>query len=149
MAIFAFTFLAHNYDRHLRRIFLQTLPNIRRIESAAFPSQHRILAKEKLLELRRLLRCIDLIWFSSALQNLFLLPRVLYIERAIIQIFADASCDEINLIIHNIELGLIFYKIKDHRIARQFHRTKILELLSIQRLNDLSVTSRALLLDGN
>jgi hypothetical protein len=146
--VFLSTFFAHNYDRHLRRIFLRQLPNIKRIKSATFPDDQRLSAKEKLNEIRSLLQSIDSIWISSAIQNLFLLPRVLYIERKILNIFDGATNEELNLIVNTIELGLLFYKMKDHRIARQFNRTKILEMLAIQRINDLSIISRAMLLDG-
>ena len=146
--IIAFTFSVHNYDRHLRRIFLQQIPNIKRISSANFPIEHRTHAKEKAQEIRRLLRSIDLIFFSSALQNLFFLPRVLFIEHSIIKLFENTSTEELNLILNSIELGLLFYKIKDHRIARRFHRTKILEMLARDRLLELNITSRAILLDG-
>ena len=78
--IILFTFSVHNYDRHLRRLFLQKIPNIKRISSKNFPIEHRTLAREKIQEIRRLLKSIDLVFFSSALQNLFFLPRVLFIE---------------------------------------------------------------------
>jgi hypothetical protein len=116
--IIFFTFSAHNYDRHLRRIFLQQVPNIKRIKSSTFPVEYRKSAKEKVDELRRLCKCIDLVWVSSALQNLFVLPRVLYIERSIIKVFENTTPDELNIVISSIELGFVFYKIKDHRIAR-------------------------------
>lgn len=146
--IILFTFSVHNYDRHLRRLFLQKIPNIKRISSKNFPIEHRTLAREKIQEIRRLLKSIDLVFFSSALQNLFFLPRVLFIEHNIIKLFENASTEELNLILNSIELGLLIYKMKDHRIARRFNRTKLLEILAKERLSELSITSKAILLDG-
>eukprot|EP01031_Cornospumella_fuschlensis_P053288 gene53288-65085_t len=63
-------------------------------------------------------------------------------------VLAEANTDELNLIINNVELPLILYKIKDHRMARQFNRTKLLNLLAKERVNELSVPSKAILLDA-
>jgi len=137
--VIVFTYLAHIYDRHLRRVVLSRIPKIRRIESAEFPSEHRANAKHKLGELRRLLNSIDLRWMSSTFQvrarvvpflvprhqhafltpllppptaqNIFLLPRVVYIEHQIINIFLEANTDELNLIVMSVELALILYKV--------------------------------------
>lgn len=143
-----FTFLAHNYDRHLRRLVLSRVSNIKRIKSADFASEHRVNAKQKLAELRRLLSSIDLRWISSSFQNMFLLPRVVYIEKKIIAIFADCNSDELNLIMMNIELGLILYKVKDHHMSRQLSRTKLLRTLVVDRVGEMNISARAMLLDG-
>lgn len=47
-----------------------------------------------------------------------------------------------------IELGLIFYKIKDHKWWRHFYRTKLLRILAVDRLHELSVRSKVYLLHG-
>jgi hypothetical protein len=146
--VFVFTFLAHNYERHLRRLNLSKVPNIKRIQSAEFASEHRVNAKHKLAELRRLLSSIDQRWLSSTFQNIFLLPRVVYIENKIIAIFAEANTDELNLIMMSIELGLILYKVKDHRMSRQLNRTKLLHTLVNDRVGEMNISSRAMLLDG-
>ena len=146
--VIVFTFFAHNYERHLRRLLLSKAPNIRRIQSAEFGTEHRANAKEKLAELRRLVKSIDLRWMGSTFQNTFLLPRVVYIENKIVSIFAEANTDELNIIMMNIELALILYKVKDHNGSRQLNRTKLLETLAIDRVCELNITSRAVLLDG-
>ena len=109
--VLTFSYFAHLYDRHLKRVVLGKIPNIRRIASVEFPTEHRLNAKHKLTELRRLLHSIDLQWLSSTFQNIFLLPRVVYIEHQIIKIFREANADELNLIIMSIELALIVYKV--------------------------------------
>lgn len=146
--VVTFTFLVHNYERHLRRLYLSKVPNIKRIQSAEFASENRVNAKAKLAELRHLLSLIDQRWLSSTFQNMFLLPRVVYIENRIISIFAEANTDELNLIMMNIELGLILYKVKDHRMSRQMNRTKLLHTLVNDRMGEMNISARAMLLDG-
>lgn len=143
-----FTYLAHNYDRHLRRMVLTKAPNIKRVCSAEFADTHRANARSKLIEIREHINSIDLRWMSSTFLNMFFLPRVLCAEHGIIMVIAEANTEELNLIVNNIELPLILYKIKDHRVARQFNRTKLLNLLAKERINELSVPSKALLLDA-
>ncbi|RYH10040.1 hypothetical protein EON65_39705 [archaeon] len=143
-----FTYLAHNYDRHLRRMVLTKAPNIKRVRSAEFADTHRANARSKLIEIREHINSIDLRWMSSTFLNMFFLPRVLCAEHGIIMVIAEANTEELNLIINNVELPLILYKIKDHRVARQFNRTKLLNLLAKERINELSVPSKALLLDA-
>jgi len=146
--VVVFSFLVHNYDRHMHRLVLARKANIRRVKSADFGAEDRSNAQQKVLEIRRLLSMIDHTWMSSTFLNLFFLPRVLYVERQIISIMSEANNDELNLIICNIELALLFYKVKDHRVARRFHRTRLLHLLAMDRISGLAVPSRVVLLDG-
>jgi hypothetical protein len=111
LIVFVFSFLAHNYDRHLHRLVLSRTPNIRRAKSALFGAENRSNAQTKVLEIRKLLTTIDHTWMSSTFLNLFFLPRVLYVERQIISVMSEANADELNLIISNIELALLFYKV--------------------------------------
>lgn len=143
------TFLAHNYHRHLTRIVLSRVPNMKRVTSADFSIlEHRVKAKEMLAEIRSLILSIDRPFISSTFLNLFSLARVLYAERRIISIFEEAGPEQLNFLVLNVQLGLLLYKIKDHRYARQFHRTKLLTLLAVNRVTELSSASRAMLLDG-
>lgn len=137
-----FTFLAHNYDRHLQRRILSKTSNIRRIKSADFSVEHRNTAQEKVLELRKLLSTIDHVWMSSTFLNIFFIIRVLAVERQIITLIAESNSDELNLIINNIELALLMYKMKDHKYAQCYNRTNLLQLLSVDRVSELAVTSR-------
>lgn len=146
--IFTFTYLVHIYDRHLRRMVLNKVPNImKRIRSADFSNmQNRLNAQQKLNILREHLETIDHIWLSSTFQNIFLLPQVLQIEHNIITIFEEVPEEQLNFIITKVQLGRIFYKVKDHKIARRFNRTKLLELLAVTRQKELGVYARAMLL---
>ena len=146
--VFVVTFAAHNYERHLRRVSLGRVPNIRRIQSAEFASKDRLNAKQKLKELSELLDSIDQRWLSSTFQNMFDLSRVVYIENRIIAIFAEANTEELNLIMMSIKVGLILYKVKDHRMSRQLNRTKLLHTLVNDRVGEMNISARAMLLDG-
>ena len=146
--VFVSGYVAHIYDRHLRRLVLSRVPRIPRSKSSAYDLSSRAGAKAKAAELRRLQEVLDNKYISSALQNIFNLGKVLRTEKQIIELFEEAKKDELNIILQNAELGHIFYKIKDHKFVRRFNRTKLLQLLSVDRLNDLNVTARAMLLDG-
>lgn len=87
-------------------------------------------------------------WLPSTVLNVFMLPKVLYTESMIIHIFAEASSEELNHIVCNSELGLLLYKIKDHKFARVYNRTKLLEILAKTRVVELTTVSRVNLLDG-
>ena len=144
--IFLCTYSVHIFDRYLRRISLRSMPNIHRNQSMKLIEQsQRVEATRLLTQLESLMNKIDPPWFSSAFINTF---RVMEIEREIINIFLEATANELNFIIKGFALGLAFYKIKDHRMLRGYHRTKILKLLAVDRVNDLNVLSRALVLHG-
>lgn len=148
--ICGFTYLVHIYDRHLRRAVLNKVPNMmRRIRSADFTKDfNRLSAHQNLNLLREYLETIDMKWVSSTFTNIFLLPRVLNVEHEIIKIFTEVPQIELNYILENIQLGRIFYKVKDHRMARRFNRTKILELLAVRRVKELNPVAKAMLLHG-
>jgi hypothetical protein len=139
---------AHNYDRHLRRIVLSKVRNIRKLPSSEFDVEVKAKANSKISEIRSLLQNIDQPWISSTFLNIFFLPSVLFSEHKIIVIFSEATSAELNIIITTIELALIFYKMKDHKIARRANRTKLLSILAVDRLSELNVPSKAVLLDS-
>lgn len=73
---------------------------------------------------------------------------MLYIEHQIVNVFTEASDDELNMILTAIGVGRFLYKIKDHKIARHYNRTKLLKLLCVERVRGLTVPAKAMLLDG-
>ena len=85
--IIAYT--AHNYDRHLRRLVLMRVPNIKKIRSTAFADEHRLGAKQKVSDLREQIKVIDSPWMSSAMQTLFMWPQLLFAESQIIMLLED------------------------------------------------------------
>jgi hypothetical protein len=147
--VIVLTFIAHNYDRHIQRIFLTKETNIlRRIRSADFAQENRVNAKLYLVELKKNINAIDMYWMSSTFLNLFFLPSVLYAENKIIQIFTDSNKSELNLILYQCKLPLILYKMKDHKFANRFNRSILLELLAQDRIHELNVPCKAILLDA-
>ncbi len=148
--VFCCSYGVHVYDRHLRRMVLRRIPK--------FPSRHtshnhmdptvRNKAKTLLEELRTYQERLDNKYISSFFQNIFNLGKVLHLEHEIINIFAKATQGELNIMMTTAELGLLFYKIKDHRIVRVFNRTRLLHLLCVERIQGMSVIAKAMLLDG-
>ena len=79
---------------------------------------------------------------------------ILDAERRIIETFRDAIQEELNYLVSNCQLALIFYKIKDRDVMRilnknkNHHRTQILELLSVKRVGEMGVRSKVAVLDA-
>lgn len=142
-------YVVHLYDRHLRSNALKQIPVIPRANnSQLFDSSVHNSAKAMLAELRGHQERLDNKYISSFFQNIFNIRRVLHLEHEIIQIFSRANEDELNIILSTAELGLLFYKIKDHRVVRFFNRTAFLKLLCVDRIDELNVIAKVMLLDG-
>jgi hypothetical protein len=148
LIVLSVTFAAHNYDRHVRRLILKRIPIATGQSSAASTNVVLENAVRKISDIQRLISIVDNTWFSSDLQGLILSPRVVFAERSIIRILSDATTSELNTIVCHVGLGHIFYKVKDHRISRQMNRTKLLNILAVERIGELSVASRAIVLDA-
>jgi hypothetical protein len=111
-----------------------------------FSSAGKLSAAEKVNLIQNKLKIIDNTLFSSFFQNIFYLPFVINAERELISAISDASLEEINYLLPELELGRILYKVKDHRVVRVFSRTKLLRILCTERISDLGVKARAALL---
>lgn len=144
------TYFCHIYDRDVRRLFLTRVNFIRKQRSADFNAENRAQAKLKVVQLKKLTATIDQRWVSSTFLNIFFLTYVLSAEDQILHVLSEANRDELNLIINDnhFELALILYKVKDHWVCKKYHRTKLLHLLARERIHDLNVRSRAVLLDS-
>jgi hypothetical protein len=136
-------FLAHNYDRHCRRLQLQRDLNIRRLGDIPVDEKMRNLLKE----VKEHLAWIDNPWISSALMNIFMLSKVLDTERQLIQMFSDCTQQELNYLVTH-SLALIMYKMKDHKWVKKYYRTTFIETLAERRICELSVFSRCILVDA-
>lgn len=110
-------------------------------------------ANEKLETLERDLSIVDV----SSLAMKWLPSRkraILDAERRIIATFREATQEELNFLVSNSQLALIFYKMKDRDVMRiinkktNHHRTAILETLSILRIKELGVRSKVAVLDA-
>lgn len=112
--------------------------------------KYKATAEEKAQLLDESVGRIDRIYLPSTINNMINLSDVRRHEQKIFRILAGASKDELNFILNNISLALLFYKVKDHssKLRSDQSRTLLLDLLCTTRLADLTVTSRAILLDA-
>jgi hypothetical protein len=92
ICIAAIAFSVHIYDRNQHRESLIKSANIRR-------AVHTESSSANVAEIGRLLKGIDNPWISSTFANVFLLPRVLYLEAQILKVFQKASKEELNQVI--------------------------------------------------
>lgn len=111
--------------------------------------KYKATAEEKALLLTESVGRIDRHYLPSTINNMINLSEVRRHEQKIFRILAGASKDELNFILNNVRLALLFYKVKDHsKLRADQSRTLLVDLLCTTRLADLTVTSRALLLDA-
>jgi len=89
---------------------------------------------------------IDQILIPSTINNFINLRHIVKKEREIISVFDEADPRALNFLISHVRLGLVFYKIKDHRSFGGQNRTEMIELLAVNRLSALTVLSRAVVL---
>ncbi|KAL4140055.1 hypothetical protein PRNP1_015287 [Phytophthora ramorum] len=149
--VFGFTMSVHFFDRFLHRQEISRRP---RLKEAARQFSHNLFkykatAEEKTKLVMESVGSIDRHYLPSTINNMINLAEVKRRELKIFRILAGAERDELNYILNHIRLALLFYKVKDHSKVREDQsRTLILDLLCTTRLADLSVMSRALLLDA-
>ncbi|CAB1105563.1 unnamed protein product [Ectocarpus sp. CCAP 1310/34] len=84
---------------------------------------------------------------ATNLNHMLWADMVQNLEKEIVNILSDADPSELNYMLPKIGLGLLFYKVKDHAPIN-LHRTRLLNVLADNRISDLNVTSRALVLDA-
>ncbi|CAI5703563.1 unnamed protein product [Peronospora effusa] len=149
--VFGFTMSVHYFDRFLHRQEISRRP---RLKEATRHFSHKLFkykatAEEKTNLLVECVGRIDRHYLPSTINNMINLAEVKRREHKIFRILAGAGKDELNYVVNHIPLALLFYKVKDHsRMREDQSRTLMLDLLCITRLADLSVMSRALLLDA-
>lgn len=140
----------HLYDRHLHRLELSREHGLRRGASGA-ASLNRLVelgipVEKHLEQINSSLSDIDQQLIPSTINNFINLRFVLKKEREIISTFAEVDAKILNYIIQHVKLGLLFYKVKDHRNFSGNHRTELVETLAVIRISALSVLSRVLVL---
>jgi len=92
---------------------------------------------------------IDQVFIPSTFNNYFNRCNVISRERDIISIFEEAEPRTLNYLISHVKLGLIFYKVKDHRDTYGGQsRTELIELLAVNRVSVLTVLSKVLVLSA-
>jgi hypothetical protein len=140
----------HLWDRYTHRIAISQQTNLRR-SSTANTSLIRlrdlgIPVDEQLNHINSCLQEIDQLLIPSTINNFINQRFILLKEREIITVFEECDARALNYLIAHVKLGLLFYKIKDHRHFNGKNRTELINLLAIERLPILSVISRVIVL---
>ena len=102
--------------------------------------------EDQLMCINACLADIDQLLIPSTLNNFINLRFVMSKEREIITIFEECDARALNYLVSHVKLGLLFYKIKDHRNFASRHRTELIQMLAVDRLPILTVMSRVIVL---
>lgn len=150
MAVVLSGYLMHLWDRWQHRVSISRQTSLRRNQSGS-QSLNRlrdlgIPVEDQLLKINDCLRQIDQLLIPSTINNFINQRYVMSKEREIINIFQECDARALNYLISHVKLGLLFYKIKDHRHFNGKHRTELINLLAVERLSILTVISRVILL---
>ncbi|CAM9883244.1 unnamed protein product, partial [Ectocarpus sp. 12 AP-2014] len=143
--VMMFTFSVHSYDRQLHRSRIGRAPNFRpSVESSTMLHSS---VQDKCRRISLCLSKLDNRLVATNLNHMLWADMVQNLEKEIVNILSDADPSELNYMLPKIGLGLLFYKVKDHAPIN-LHRTRLLNVLADNRISDLNVTSRALVLDA-
>jgi len=139
----------HVWDRSMHRLEMSKLVRLKR--GTATSSLNRLQAagipiEDMLSQLNECLSELDQTYIPSTINNWFYKNHVLRKEKEITTIFEEAEPSVLNYLICNSKLGLIFYKVKDHKCFKHKHRTQLIELLAIERISQLNVHSKVIVL---
>lgn len=149
LAVLISGYAMHVWDRSMHRLEMSKLVRLKRgtatsslnrLQDAGIPIEN-ILA-----QLNACLNDLDQTYIPSTINNWFYKAFVIRKEREVISIFEEAEPSVLNYLVCNSKLGLIFYKVKDHQSFKHQHRTKLIELLAIEKLSQLNVHSRVIVL---
>ena len=140
----------HMWDRHVHRVAISRQLSLRR-SSTATSSLNRLKAlgipvEDQLKKIQSSLADIDQLLIPSTINNFINQRFIMAKERDIISIFFECDARALNFLIAHVKLGLLFYKIKDHRSFSGQHRTELIQLLAMDRLPVLTVISRVIVL---
>ena len=102
--------------------------------------------EDQLAHINSCLQEIDQLLIPSTINNFINQRYIQSKEREIIVAFEECDARALNYLIGHVKLGLLFYKIKDHRSYHGKHRTELIHLLAVERLSILTVLSRVILL---
>lgn len=149
----------HVWDRYTHRVAISSQSASLLLRRSSQNNNHGLLS-QSLLHLRDLgipveaqlakindcLQEIDQLLIPSTINNFINIRYVQAKEREIITVFEECDARALNFLIGHVKLGLLFYKIKDHRNFHGKHRTELINLLAVERLSILTVMSRVILL---
>ena len=137
----------NHYDRQLSRSSLLRTPHLRRVSSLLVVDQQR--AKAQLRLINEALAGID---FKFVLLKGIRSSDITAKEALIVSTFEEASEDELNYLVTNVNLSLLLYKLKDSDVmtwkSSLLSRTRILHLLCISKLPLLHTAARVNLIDA-
>jgi hypothetical protein len=144
----------HLWDRHLHRIAISQSGVGRHLRRTSGTTSSSLLRLEDLgisisAQLEKINSClteIDQLLIPSTINNFINQRFVLSKEREIIKIIEECDARALNYLISHVKLGLLFYKIKDHHSFNGKHRTELITLFAVERLQILTVVSRVILL---
>jgi hypothetical protein len=154
LAVIASGYAIHALDRHLHRLEISRehgLHPLRRTGTAnsslvRLNTLGGVPVEDQLTKITSCLREIDQIFIPSTINNFLNERYISKKEREIIAVFQEAEPRSLNYLITHVKLGLVFYKVKDHRSFGGLHRTELIELLAVDRLSILNVLSRVVVL---
>lgn len=143
----------HLWDRYLHRLAIsQQIRNLgMRRSTTANSSLMRlkdlgIPVEDQLARINTCLQDIDQLLIPSTINN-FINQRFIFTkEQEIISVFEECDARALNYLVSHVKLGLLFYKIKDHRSFNGKHRTALVTLLAVERLPILTIVSRVIVL---
>ena len=138
----------NHYDRQLSRTSLLRTPHLRRVSSVLLIDQQK--AKDKLRIVSDALEALD---YRFVLLKGIRSASITAAETAIVQAFEEASPDELNYIVTNVNLSLCLYKLKDRDIlvwksGSLLSRTRLIHLLCITKLPLLHTAARVSIIDA-
>lgn len=136
-------FSTHNLYRNLHRKSLLRTPSFRRSKS----SENLPSSSEYVDRINFLLTELDGKWFSTSISILW--TPIERKEEEILEIFRTCSKVELNTILTKVPVGHLFYKIKDKYFFWKYdNRSKLLSIIFDDRVNELSLLSKATVVDG-
>ena len=165
VAVATFSFFVNWYDRLHHRRRLARSPHAFHNSKSMERLDQISGCIDDLARISDALTGLDDYWLPSNVNKLLKRREVLRLERLVIQTLQALPATELNYALKHTKLGLLFYKVKDHRgglfgielpgdlgeslgAERYHHRTQLVELLAVQRVTDLSIRSRGLVIDA-
>ena len=128
------SYAMHLWDRYMHRVAISRQTKLRR----SLSHTHRLRdlgvpVEEQLAKINECLRDIDQLLIPSTINNFINQRFVLRKEKEILSVFLECDAVALNHIISHVKLGLLIYKIKDHRNFGGQHRTELIQTLAVDR----------------
>lgn len=153
LAVIASGYAIHALDRHLHRLEISREHGLHPLRRAGTANTSLVRlnslgvpVEDQLAKITSCLNEIDQIFIPSTINNFLNERYISKKEREIISVFEEAEPKALNYLITHVKLGLVFYKVKDHRSFGGLHRTELIELLAVDRLPVLTVLARVVVL---